>query len=66
MHNIYAPICTYMHLYAPICTYMYLYVPIKHIEINKVPIKQVKHTQFLGVIFDDRLEWSTHINIHKY
>ena len=32
-----------------------------HIEINKVPIEQVKHTQFLGVIFDDRLEWSNHI-----
>ena len=32
-----------------------------HIEINKLPIEQVKHTQFLGVIFDDRLEWSNHI-----
>ena len=32
-----------------------------HIEINKVPIEQVKHTQFIGVIFDDRLEWSNHI-----
>ena len=32
-----------------------------HIEINKVPIEQVKHTQYLGVIFDDRLEWSNHI-----
>ena len=32
-----------------------------HIEINKVPIEQVKHTTFLGVIFDDRLEWSNHI-----
>ena len=32
-----------------------------HIEINKVPIEQGKHTQFLGVIFDDRLEWSNHI-----
>ena len=32
-----------------------------HIEINKVPIEQVKHTKFLGVIFDDRLEWSNHI-----
>ena len=32
-----------------------------HIEINKVPIEQVKHTQFLGVLFDDRFEWSNHI-----
>ena len=32
-----------------------------HIEINKVPIEQVKHTQFIGEIFDDRLEWSNHI-----
>ena len=32
-----------------------------HIEINKVPIEQVKHTKSLGVIFDDRLEWSNHI-----
>ena len=32
-----------------------------YIEINKVPIEQVTHTQFLGVIFDDRLEWSNHI-----
>ena len=32
-----------------------------HIEINKLAIEQVKHTQILGVIFDDRLEWSNHI-----
>ena len=32
-----------------------------HIEINKVLIEQVKLTKFLGVIFDDRLEWSNHI-----
>ena len=32
-----------------------------HIYINKVTIEQVKHTTFLGVIFDDRLEWSNHI-----
>ena len=32
-----------------------------HIEINNVPIEQVKHTQFLGVIFNDRLEWSNYI-----
>ena len=28
------------------------------IEINQVFIQQVKHTQFLGVIFDDKLDWS--------
>ena len=32
-----------------------------YIEINKVPIEQVKHTKCIGVIFDDRLEWSNHI-----
>ena len=32
-----------------------------HSLINKVPIEQVEHTKFLGVIFDDRLEWSNHI-----
>ena len=37
------------------------YIEIFHIEINKVPIEQVNYTQFLGVIFDDRLEWSNHI-----
>ena len=31
-----------------------------HIQIKKIPIEQAKHT-FLGVIFDDRLEWSNHI-----
>ena len=33
-----------------------------NIEINKVVIEQVKHTQFLGVIFDDNLNWSNHIS----
>ena len=38
----------------------------KELDINninqyKVPIEQVKHTQLLGGIFDDRLEWSNHI-----
>ena len=36
-----------------------------HIEINKVSIEQVKHTKFVGVIFDDRLEWSNHIHIQS-
>ena len=29
--------------------------------VLKVPIEQVTPTKCLGVIFDDRLEWSTHI-----
>ena len=33
-----------------------------NIEINKVVIEQVKHTQILGVIFDDNLDWSNHIS----
>ena len=33
-----------------------------NIEINKVVIKQVKHTQFLGILFDDNLDWSNHIS----
>ena len=32
------------------------------IKINNVRIEQVKHTKFLGVIFDDRLDWSNHIS----
>ena len=32
------------------------------IKINKVFIEQVKHTKFLGVIFDDNLNWSNHIS----
>ena len=37
-----------------------------HIEINKVPIEQVKHTQFLGVIFDGQIGMVKSHNIHKY
>ena len=33
-----------------------------NIETNKVVIEQVKHTQFLGIIFDDNLNWSNHIS----
>ena len=33
-----------------------------NIEINKVVIEQAKHTKFLGVIFDDNLNWSNHIS----
>ena len=33
-----------------------------NIKINKVQIEQTKHTQFLGVIFDDNLYWSNHIS----
>ena len=36
-----------------------------HIEINQVPIEQVRHTQFLGVVFDDYLDWSNHIYINS-
>ena len=32
-----------------------------NIEINNVVIEQVKHTKFVGVIFDDKLNWSNHI-----
>ena len=32
------------------------------IEITNVPIEQVRHTKFLGVIFDDNLDWSNHIS----
>ena len=32
-----------------------------NIEINKVFIEQVKHTKFLGIVFDDNLNWSNHI-----
>ena len=32
------------------------------IEINNVPIEQVRRTKFLGVIFDDNLDWSNHIS----
>ena len=32
------------------------------IEINNVPIEQVRCTKFLGVIFDDNLDWSDHIS----
>ena len=31
-------------------------------EINNIPIEQVRHTKFLGVIFDDNLDWSNHIS----
>ena len=32
------------------------------IEIHNIPIEQVRHTKFLGVIFDDNLDWSNHIS----
>ena len=37
-----------------------------HIEINQVPIDQVRHTQFLGVVFDDYLNRSNHISYINY
>jgi len=33
----------------------------KAIYINNVPIKKVSETKFLGVIIDDKLNWSAHI-----
>ena len=33
-----------------------------NIKINKAQIEQTKHTQFLGVIFYDNLDWSNHIS----
>ena len=33
-----------------------------NIEINKVAIEQAKYTQFVGVIFEDNLNGSTHIS----
>ena len=33
-----------------------------NIEINEMVIEQVKQTKFLGVIFDDTLDWSNHIS----
>ena len=32
------------------------------IEINNISIEQVRHTKFLGVIFDDNLDWSNYIS----
>ena len=32
------------------------------IEINNIRIEQVRRTKFLGVIFDDTLDWSNHIS----
>ena len=32
------------------------------IEINNILIEQVRHIKFLGVIFDDNLDWSNHIS----
>ena len=33
-----------------------------NIKINKAHIEQTKHTQFLGIILDDNLDWSNHIS----
>ena len=33
-----------------------------NIKINKVHIEQVKHTKFVGVIFDDNLDGSNNIS----
>ena len=31
------------------------------ISLNSVPIEQVNHTKFLGVVIDNKLDWSNHI-----
>ena len=36
-----------------------------NIKINQVQIEQTKHTQFLGIIFDDNLDCSNHISGYK-
>ena len=33
-----------------------------NIKINKVHIEQTTHTTFLGIIFDDNMDWSNHIS----
>ena len=33
-----------------------------NIEINEMVIEHVKQTEFLSVIFDDKLDWSNHIS----
>ena len=32
------------------------------ININIVPIEQVRHTNFWGVVIDNKLDWSNHIS----
>ena len=32
------------------------------ISLNSVPIEQVNHTNFLGVVIDNKLDWSNHIS----
>ena len=32
------------------------------ISLNSVPIEQVNHTKFLGVVIDNKLDWSNHIS----
>ena len=32
------------------------------ISLNCVPIEQVNHTKFLGVVIDNKLDWSNHIS----
>ena len=33
--------------------------------INNIKIEQVKHTKFLGIIIDEKLKWTQHINYVK-
>ena len=63
--------CRYMH-FEPrndkddTCARTTAYIPKSHasrtLYINNIPIRQVRETKFLGVIIDDKLDWSAHIN----
>ena len=48
------------------CARTTAYIPKSHVSktlyINNHPIRQVKETKFLGVIIDDKLDWSAHID----
>ena len=35
------------------------------ISLNSVPLEQVNHTNFLGVVIDNKLDWSNHISYIK-
>ena len=63
--------CVYMHFEPnvelnPTCARTQIYLgktdPSNCIYINNTPIPKVKETRFLGIIIDDKLNWSGHIN----
>ena len=67
--------CVYMHFEPKVelkftCARTQIYLGKTHpsncIYINNTPIPKVKETRFLGIIIDDKLSWSSHINyLHK-